>query len=125
MTCPLSLGAIILLLVVIFYSKNITIVFVAAGVLLTILLKFGDLRPENFVPSSGLAENPNDTGINRPMFGPLYPVTSKAMRNNRYRTMHGLPWCESPLGETQDGEVLCNQRNGIPGSEIPYELDKI
>ena len=124
MTCPLSLGVIILLLLVIFYSTNDTVIFVAAGVMLMILFNFG--KVEKFVGlSSDLAENPNDTGIGRPMFGPLYPVTSMATRNHQYRTMHGLPWCSSPIGETQDGEVICNQRNGPPGSEIPYELDKI
>lgn len=88
--------------------------------LILILFNFG--KVEKFV---ALAENPNDTGISRPMFGPLYPVTSKAMQDSTYRTMHGLPWCESPLGETQDGEILCNQRNGPPAMAVPYEMDKI
>lgn len=124
MGCPLSLGSIILLLLVIFYSTNDLIIFSASFVLLLILFNFG--KVEKFVAfSSDLAENPYDTGISRPMFGPLYPVTSKATLDSSYRTMHGLPWCESPLGETQDGEMLCNQRLGSPLTPVPYEMDKI
>lgn len=124
MTCPLSLGAIILLTLVIFYSTNNLIIFFAAFVLLNILFNFGKL--EKFVAfSSDLAENPNNTGIGRSMFGPLYPITPKAEREQNYRTMHGLPWCESPLGETQDGDVLCNQRTGLKPIPVPYEMDKI
>lgn len=120
MTCPLSLGAIAILLFVIFYSKDNTVIFVAGGILVMILFNFG--KVEKFM---GMAENPNDTGVGRPMFGPLFPVTSKVTRENRYRTMHGLPWCESPLGETQDGSIICNERTGFPSSGTPYELDKI
>jgi hypothetical protein len=124
MTCPISLGAIILLSLVIFYTASNLVVLVAAFILLSILFNLG--RNENFIPfSSGLAENPVDTGMERPLFGPLYPVTSKVTRERQYRTMHGLPWCESPLGDTEVGESICEGRMGPTMTSLPYEMDKI
>lgn len=116
MTCPLSLVAIIFLLFIIFYSVSNIIILAAVGILFFILFNFGKI--EKFVgfgieykEAPLYVENPDDTGFGYALFGPLYPVTSKVMKEQQYRTMRGLPWCDSPLGETQEGEILCKQRS--------------
>lgn len=109
MMCPLSIASIFILLLVIFYSVSNIIILVAAGVLLFILFNFGKI--EKFVgieykEAPSYVENPDDTGFGYSLFGPLHPVTSKVTKEQQYRTMRGLPWCDSPLGETQEGEIL-------------------
>lgn len=119
MTCPLSLAAIVLLALVIFYSTKEIITFVAVGVLLMILFNFGKL--EKF---TGLSIDTEDTGIVRPLWGPLYPVDSKAQKEQHYFTMHGLPWCSPPLSPTGDGKAICSGRVEKK-PEIHYSMNKI
>jgi len=74
--------------------------------------------------------DPRDTGIERPLWGPLYRLPN---RDNHYYTMHEIPMCVPPSNEGwKCARAQCSAR-AFPGAaigvdcgpEIPYELDKI
>ncbi len=116
--CPLSLISIVLLTLAIFYVKDIVVTIIAGGIILYILLHF---KRETFVVET----DPQLTGLERPLWGPLYPMESKNIKDHQYYTMSGLPWCSPPLGPTEEGASICNSRTVPRISEIPYEMDKI
>lgn len=80
----LSLIGILLLLFIVFYAAKSVVILFAGILILVIIFKFG--RKEKF------STDPIDTGMERPVWGPLFPVESKEMKDNTYYTMKSLPW---------------------------------
>lgn len=120
MTCPLSLVTNLFLIGVAIYSvlhKNYTILIFALGVLCVLLVS----KKEGY---QKLSMDPEDTGIVRPLWGPLYPVASKAQKEHHYYTMRGLPWSSPPLEPTAFGSKIARERTPEK-IEIPYSQDKI
>jgi len=61
------------------------VILVAGLLLVAVIMRMGSR--EKFVST-----DPIDTGIERPAWGPLYPVKTKAMKDNTFYTMKSLPW---------------------------------
>ena len=75
--------------------------------------------------------DPQDTGIERPLWGPLYTLPRRD--RNRWLTMHETPWCVDPLKEEEKCALAWSTARCSVGAtpgwdcglETPYELDKI
>jgi hypothetical protein len=65
--------------------------------------------------------NPYLTGMERPLWGPLMPVESKAMTEQKKYTIKSTPWCVPPHNENAPE---C-KNTYIPDIEVPYDLNKI
>lgn len=85
--CPLSLFGILLFIFIIFYAVKSIIILIAGAFLIIFVLKMS--RKENF---GDISTDPIDTGIENPLWGPLFPVESKKMTDQSYYTMKSLPW---------------------------------
>lgn len=68
----------------------------------------------------GFSIDPQDTGMERALWGPLYPVERSRSEFLRHSTMHSLPWCSPPL----DKYPGCARRRR-PIKYLPYEQNKI
>ena len=75
--------------------------------------------------------DPLDTGIERPLWGPLYTLPHRD--SHRHMTIHSTPWCVPPLKRPDKcAEMWWSARitpDAAPGwdcgPETPYEDDKI
>lgn len=115
----LSLGALVLLGIVIFYSIQPMVITLAAVIIVVLLFEMR--KKEKFSAGSandeGLTTNTDLTGITRAFWGPLMPIMSNEMKEQTYYTMHSLPWASPPLEPIQGRSKII--------LDVPYEFNKI
>ena len=80
-----------------------------------------------------MTTDPEATGIERPLWGPLFKINGYREENpgfqrygdvDRYEEMKDLPWCVDPLVDPVDlnGVHRCRR---VRKTYFPYEEDKI
>ena len=108
--------------------KELVLLNVVAGCVLVGVLFILPLIMNSRRSSFLMSTDPEATGIERPLWGPLFRINGYRNENNmdtdRYSEMRNLPWCMDPLVDPVDlnGVHRCKKMEKTFPS---YETDKI